>query len=213
MQAGDAAREMLNLGTAVLNENGLVSPSTIAATGMGRSGTTMISRTLSAIGIDMGTALTPRTNEDKPLQLAIKAGDLDAFAARCRDRDAAAPVWGFKVPALRGAMSLYEPVMRNPRFIVTFRDVLAVSLRNNIALGSDLLPALEASARGYVALVEQVARLTAPVLLVSYEKALQHPERTVSTIAAFCGRPLAAAEAAAIAADVVVNGDDRYLGG
>lgn len=202
---------MSNDGIAILNDAPCGPFATIAATGVGRSGTTMLARVMQAIGIDMGEALSTRTVEDKTIIRAMKAGDGAAFEAHCRRRDASAAIWGFKAPALRNNMPHYATLMRNPRFIVIFRDILAISIRNNISIGFNLLEGMRKTASNYVNMIEHVSKLESPVLLISYEKTLQFPARTVTEIATFCDRAVTAQGADRIASETIRNGDLRYL--
>jgi hypothetical protein len=207
-----AADGLTNYGTTVLNDAPCGAVATIAATGMGRSGTTMVSRVMDAAGIFMGTRLTPMSHEDKVIQQLIKNRDLTAFEAECRSRDARAEKWGFKVPALRSNLVACEAILRNPRFIVTFRDLLAIGLRNNMAVGTELIEGMRSALRGYGVLLDQVTAVKAPVLMISYEKALQYPERIVSEIARFSGIALDQQACRRIAQANVRNADGRYLG-
>lgn len=182
-----AQSDQSNYGCVVLNARPCLMKTTIVATGVGRSGTTMLSRVMGAIGVDLGKNLTPETREDKGLQVAVKNDDVAAFEEICRRYDIRRKKWGFKCPAIRSRLLKYDSILRNPRYMIVFRDLVASGLRSNIALGDDLLKTMRESALSYMAMVEQVQKLKQPVLLISYEKALQHPERTVAAMAEFCG--------------------------
>src|SRR5262245_26760742 len=118
---------------------------TVIAMGLGRSGTTMVARVLIELGMNMGAHLSRRSSEDADIRSRIKANDLSGFQELCRQRDAAHDKWGFKCPAFFPVMNTFSKSVRNPRFIVMFRDVLAISIRNklssrnNVAIGSDVL--------------------------------------------------------------------------
>ncbi len=201
-----------NYGIAALNDAPCGDTATIAVTGLGRSGTTMLSRTLLALDLPMGDNLTPQSAEDKKIQLLIKERDFDGFAELCRARDADHPIWGFKCPALRGSLGTSVQQMRNPRVILVFRDIVAISQRNALSVDANLPRAMEQAAQDYVKLVRQAQKLSAPVLLVSYEKALQYPQMLVQSIGAFCGLSVSDAKAQDIAASTIVNADPRYTG-
>jgi|AntAceMinimDraft_5_1070358.scaffolds.fasta_scaffold27249_2 hypothetical protein len=203
---------LTNFGLHVLHDAPVPQQTTILAAGLGRSGTTMLSRIMSALGLYMGRVLTPQSNEDKEIQLLIKAGDMAGFEEICRVRDAQHDVWGFKCPAARGHIANLATHMRNPRAIVVFRDVLAISLRNNISVGAELVDAMEAAVRGNAVLISQVVTAEVPTLMVSYEKALQYPERCVQAIADHCGITVSHDQISEIAASCVRNGDKAYLG-
>lgn len=184
---------------------------TIATTGLGRSGTTMVARVLSELGIFMGQQVTFETQEDKEFQTLVKAKNIDGFAALCRSRDVAHARWGLKVPALRSDLNTFASCMRNPRLIVTFRDALAVALRNTMSMGGETATALAGTARDYLVLARRVADYQGPVLAISYEKSLQFPKETASAVAEFCG--LAPDERTVNrAASAIQNSDPRYLG-
>lgn len=201
-----------NYGIAALNDAPCGDTATIAVTGLGRSGTTMLSRTLLALDLPMGDNLTPQSAEDKKIQLLIKERVFDGFRALCRTRDASDPIWAFKCPALRGSLVSSVSMMRNPRVILVFRDILAISQRNAMSVDAHLPKAIEQAAQDYVKLVRQARKLSVPVLLVSYEKALQYPQMLVQSIGTFCGLAVCDERARKIAAFTIVNADPRYTG-
>lgn len=200
----------VNLGLLTLNAKPCLMKTTIVATGVGRSGTTMISRIMAAVGVDLGKNLTPETREDKGLQVAVKADDLDAFAEICGRYNDRRKKWGFKCPPIRSRIAKFDGLMRNPRYIVVFRDLMAIACRSNMAIGEDILQNLRVTALSYVSVIEQLETLKRPALLLSYEKALAHPELTVRAIAEFCGMQLDTARIREIADAEIRGGDSRY---
>ena len=214
LQPGDAPlrTERLNYGLALLNPAPIGETATIIATGLGRSGTTMVARVMAALGVAMSPDTSARTAEDKKILATVKERDFAEFTALCRQRDALTSRWGFKCPALRNVMLKWEPAIRQPRYIIVFRDLLAIALRNQISLGQDLSIALQSASKSYAQLLQQLERMTAPALLISYEKALQYPVRTVLGIADFCGIEVDETQAVQVASQCIVNGDPNYLG-
>lgn len=208
---GGNLEESVNYGMAVLNDAPCGPEATIVATGLGRSGTTMLARIMEESGLEMGERLTGNTREYKELQVMIKSGDHLAFENFCKAQSRKTPKWGFKVPAFRNRMAAYEVSMMQPRFIVIFRDILAISLRNNIAIGTELMSAIGNALKGYSVLLDNIAKLKSPVLMISYEKALQFPERTVAEMTGFMGLTLSQARIAEIAGIAVHNSDPSYL--
>ncbi|OWU82252.1 hypothetical protein ATO6_22680 [Oceanicola sp. 22II-s10i] len=209
----DETADLINYGVHVLNAAPCPEQATIFAFGLGRSGTTMLSRAMAELGIFMGEKITPQTHEDKDIQLAIKARDMKAFKQICRRRDADHDRWGFKCPAARGDVSGLASRMRNPRAIVVFRDIVAIALRNSISVDAEVIPGLQAAAKANVALIDEVIKAEIPTLVVSYEKALQYPDRLVMAIAAHSGIEISEERARQIARDRVANGDPTYLYG
>lgn len=204
----DVART--NTGCWVLRPAALPAEATMVVTGLGRSGTTMIARVLSELGIFIGASLARRTSEDLDVKKYVKAGDEAGFERFCRLRDAEHPVWGFKNPGFRDHLPLWEKHVRNPRVIFVFRDILAVAQRNHLALNMDLQEALGLAARSYVKALKRLEESQCPALLLSYEKCLADPEFAVARIAEYCGAPLDPERAGAAKA-VIKNGDARYF--
>lgn len=200
-----------NLGVILLNDTPCPAEATLAVTGMGRSGTTMVARILQAIGVAPGMPVGTDVLENPTWNEAARTLDFDAFADLCRTADAGAAKWMVKSPKLRTDMEGFAARMRNPRYVVMFRDPVAIAQRNVLAM--DVAPgkALTMAARGMARISAQVSATTAPALLLSYEKALQHPALTVDVIAGFAGMgpPQAAREAAT---RMVRNGDPAHFG-
>ena len=194
----------------LLNPAPLLPQGTVAVTGMGRSGTTMVTRVLAALGLPLGPDASANFLEEPQIVSLLKANDMAGFAALCRARDADHNIWAFKCPALRVRMAEADQILRQPRYIVTYRDVVATVTRSVTAADAppDWNSALEAQVRKQYNLIRELMRLEAPILLLSYEKALALPAETVAEIARFVGHPLA--PAAKIAAAEIRAGDPRY---
>lgn len=200
-----------NYGTLVLNPTAVRKHTSVLVAGLGRSGTTMVSRVLSSLGLFMGERLSRGTNEDKDFRNVIKKGSLPDFERLCRDRDRRFDRWGFKYPAARHNLPELVGVMRSPRVIITSREPLATAMRTSIETEAEILPTFAEALRRMLRLLHTVEKLECPVLLLSYEKALTRPRDCVTTIAAFCGINADAGTLQA-AANTIRNGDQAYLG-
>jgi hypothetical protein len=203
--------DKLNYGMAKLNDAPCGAEATIVATGLGRSGTTMLARIMEESGLAMGKKLTTNTREIKRLQVLVKANDRLAFKSYCKKQSRLTPKWGFKLPAFRNVTRTYEGSMVNPRYIVIFRDVLSIGIRSKIVHQTDLLSLMRVAIQDYLITLRQVEALRSPVLLISYEKALHFPERTVATMAEFMGINLSEDRILRIAEVAVRNADPDYL--
>jgi len=104
-----------NPGTFILNPSPAGDEASVLVTGLGRSGTTMVSRVLSALGLFMGERVSKGTNEDKDFRNIIKSGSLGKFKKLCRERDEQFKRWGFKYPAARHNLVELTAAMRSPR--------------------------------------------------------------------------------------------------
>ena len=114
----------------------------------------------------------------------------DELADVVAARNARHPVWGFKRPNLHAFGPGIVAAFRNPRLIITSRDPVAVSRRSMLSEHHlDALAAREAEAAAHegLAMLRFAIALPCPVLLVSYEKALQDPLRLARAVLGFSG--------------------------
>jgi hypothetical protein len=165
---------------------------------------------LKALGVFIGEQVDNAVFEDRELAALLGSGDTGRLTQFIAQRNAAHSVWGFKRPEAYRQLEQLCRVCRNPRVIVTFRDVLAIALRNNISMQIDPIQSLPRIADEYRVLSTTISRLSVPCLLVSYEKALQYPLEMVGKIAAFCGLEASEAQIKQ-AAEVVENGSATYV--
>lgn len=174
-----------NTGIRVLNDSPIDQYGTIIVVGVPRSGTTMVARALSALGIYIGADIDHSVQEDLRIATAIESGNdlevakvVDAYNARHK-------VWAFKRPT---AYQRIKPeLFRNPRFVVVFRDPVSVAVREEISVGFDFRQQLRQVAEWSKDLVDFAFAQAVPTMLVSYEKALLQPELFVRELAGFVG--------------------------
>ncbi len=201
---------LVNKGMAELNPQPFSGEATLGVLGLTRSGTSMLSSLLYALGVYMGDRIDSAVYEDVEIAEFIDKGDFEGLAAFAAARNAGHSVWGFKRPNAYKSLPQLVPALRNPRLIVTFRDILAIAMRNNISMQMDVLPSLPRYVAEYGELVRNIAAVKCPMLLVSYEKFLQFPEESIDAVAQFCGVPMTE-ELRDKAMKVVRNGPDIYL--
>ena len=159
---------------------------TVVVSGLGRSGTTMIGKMLTAGGVPMGVPKHDVIHEDVGLSSLVENQDEVRLREVLRDRNAKHTIWGVKRPLIVQHSDLIEATFRNPRYIVIFRDPMAVGTRNNLSLGFDLPGALHVYKGQFEIVCEFVARSHRPMLLLSYEKVLNNTTAIVEEIAEFC---------------------------
>lgn len=178
----------INAGYVVLNEAPLA-PSDKAAfciLGLPRGGTTMTAKLVQAAGISIGERL-PVTAEDPEfaslLQLAIP--DQREFGHLVTRRFEQHLRWGFKAP-YRNHWELLRKIP-HVRFVIVYRDTLAVANRNRISANADLLPSMLSNITREGEITKFAASVTSPIFMFSYEKALVEPDPVVDGLMAFCG--------------------------
>jgi len=156
-------------------------PRTIVVFGMPRGGTTMVAGICQRCGIDMGTDL-PKNLEDqdfvnKPLEHMIQS---------IEQRNATKPVWGWKFPRASAYLSELEANIRNPLFIVVWRDILSVATRG-IKNTGEMNKSLRVAHNIQTQNLNFVSATPAPVLHVSYEKSIRTPVELAEDIQRFTG--------------------------
>jgi hypothetical protein len=187
-------------------------PATIIVVGLPRSGTSMIAAVLKELGVYIGSEIDGAVFEDRQFGAAIASGQRSDLTRLIDERNELHSVWGFKRPEAYKQLDLLIGLCRSPRVIVTFRDILAISLRNKLAMQLDPLKLLPRLAEEYRDLSNIITRLAVPSLLVSYEKAVQFPSEIVREIAVFCGVD-ADDEVISRSAGVIENGTPHYVRG
>jgi len=165
---------------------------TIPIVGVPRGGTTMVAAVVHALGVDLGPAkdLADHTFEDPMMSQSEFGLQLSHIAKRNHE----CKVWGWKNPnAVVSIRSMFF-CLRNPRMIVVFRDIMATiesemrfDVANNIAPLRTFHDLAKATMNWWNDNMEFVTQTAFPVLLVSYERALQMPELFVRDVATFLG--------------------------
>ena len=203
-------QSLVNKGLVEINASPCGSEATVAIVGLARSGTSMLSALLQDLGIYMGDAVDKAVFEDVEVARFIDAGDFKGLEEFAAARNAKHGVWGFKRPNAYKALPQIVPILRKPRLIVMFRDILAIAMRNHVSMQMDVIPFLPIYADEYMDMVKTVSRLKCPMLLVSYEKFIQFPEESIDKTAAFAGIELTP-ELRERALKIVNNGTENYL--
>ena len=201
---------LVNKGLAEVNAAPMEGQATLAVVGLARSGTSMLSALLQELGVYMGRAVDKAVFEDVEVARFIDAGDFKGLGEFASVRNAQHDVWGFKRPNAYKVLPQLIGVLRKPRLIVMFRDILAIAMRNHVSMQMDVIPFLPLYADEYNSLVKSIARIKCPMLLVSYEKFLQFPEESIVRTAAFAGVKLTP-ELLDRALKVIDNGTENYL--
>ena len=189
-----------NSGLLLLTPSTTARRRTLVVMGLARSGTSMIAGCLHELGVFMGDQAPPPVYEDMALSAAVEAGDLAAVQRIVRQYNRRHATWGWKRPASLHHIADLHATLRDPHYVVVFRDLFAIANRNRISMGADLLANMQRSADEYRKLLDFLERLRSPCLLISYDKALRHKEELVDTLCGFAGlQPPAPLRARAVA--------------
>jgi hypothetical protein len=177
--------------------------STFIVCGIERGGTSMVSQTLSHLGVFMGAELGA-TYEDVEFVLSTNAYLLNksaeneaAFKALIARRDLERRQWGFKVPNVFLAPEIFA-WFRSPVLICIFRDSIAIADRVSTASKRERQAALQSTSQLQNTLQEVFLSTSLPAIGLSYEKALIDPRLFVERLASSLHlRPPEASRAAA----------------
>jgi hypothetical protein len=194
---GFASDQPYNTGIMVVGETSTPpAERTIVISGTPRGGTTMLAECLATLGVPMGVPVPPPLEqfnfEDPDFQALLQMespGEIGMVALRAlilrRNLDHA--VWGFKLPMALNSLPVLEEELRNPQFILVFRDIVAISSREVVSVGFDAIHAMRRALVWYERVVDFVESSGARCLLISYEKALQFPDITLDLLISWCG--------------------------
>jgi len=182
--------DFVNKGTALINDKVPYineKQATAVVFGVARSGTSMITMILRELGVHMGEELSNAVLEDHSVFTKLEGTpELESFSKLVEERNAKYDVWGWKRPEAVKYVDLFEPLIRNPKYIITFRDILAIAMRNSISVNANLKRNLiKTHKNGYRRIIQLIEETTVPSLLISYEKALNNKENVVYNIIDF----------------------------
>lgn len=166
----------------------------------------MVAGVLRILGFDLGSDIDEDNNEDRTF--LAHGGDRrvfveSQFAARkleylqrikqyIASRNSSGTIWGWKDPLAGYYIEEVRHELRDPAYIFVARDPIAIAIRERFEEKSQAPGALLAYILNAIADYERIAHfLTGPksALLVSYERALRHPQTTVSALQSFLMAP------------------------
>jgi hypothetical protein len=167
---------------------------TFIVTGLYRSGTSLVAAILRHAGIFMGRQINDAVFEDEEIGAALRSGNDDALRRLIDERNASHGTWGFKMPQVHTDLRPEQlALFDNAHLIVTFRDIAAIAVRNSLSEYKEAMTALRDAVGQLAGLVAYLDSVSAPSLLLSYEKALVFPEDFVDALLLFSGLPSDAA--------------------
>ncbi len=177
-------KSLENNGIVVINPNMCLAKAqkTIVVLGLPRSGTSMIGKVLYELGIfhDDGY-LNKNVYEDK-MAIDVFENNVNKLNEYIRNQNNKYNIWGFKRPGAYYYIDKYVHQLRNPIYIVPFKDLLAMSLRKNISIDMDFSFALKETMKQSNELIQFLDRTKVPMILFSYEKAILNPSYFVNEI-------------------------------
>lgn len=160
---------------------------TVIVSGLGRSGTTMIATMLRAGGVFMGVPKDSVIHEDVHIANLIETRQEEQLSKFINNRNMRWKIWGFKRPLIVSHSDFYEQWVRSPRYIIIYRDPLAVSMRNMKSMRYPFQAAMDTYFSQMQDIQHFVRKNKFPILFLSYEKALLDKRFVAKNVARFCG--------------------------
>jgi len=155
---------------------------TIVVMGVARGGTSMVAGTVRELGIFLGDRLGE--NHEDPQFLPFDVDKIREVISRRNDEH---KTWGWKMPHSLQYIEQVQTELRNPHFILVWRNTLATAISQVNRSDSDIGNALEYSSNRLQEMIEKTKLLNGPVLLVNYEQAINQKDDFVDTLADFVG--------------------------
>jgi hypothetical protein len=160
---------------------------TLVVLGASRGGTSATAGILGQLGVFMGRSGKAPMYEDMFLNKVVKEQQDEEFCDRINEYNHQHSVWGYKGTVLNPNLSHYHNMFRNPRYLVVFRDILAIATRASVSAGHPVHPIMARQLNEYGRICEFLRKVDPSALLLSYEKLCQYPAPIVDAIAQFSG--------------------------
>ena len=175
-------------GSPVSATAGVPAERTLIVTGVARSGTSMVASVLREAGVFVGQFLREVVVEDAQILELLRTRNMPALRQLIGERNAAFPVWGFKLPNLHAHLRHDElALFRNPHLVLIYRDPVAVAVRGALSEHYNAIEAVAATCAAQDGLLHFMRRAGCPTLLLSYEKTLVTPQPVIDALLSFCG--------------------------
>ncbi|MCL2914166.1 sulfotransferase [Shewanella corallii] len=150
--------------------------SAIIVTGVNRGGTSAISVALNALQIPSGDRSCSPTYEDPDLATLFSRKDWDGLLKKIAAYSNKHPIFAWKWPNACRHLDTIDQLFTRKKYIFVFRDIYAISIRQQKALGTVIDASMQESLSKYSAMLKFIQGCKSPYLLISYEKLLKNPE-------------------------------------
>lgn len=166
----------------VIGETCHSSPKTVVIMGAPRGGTSMVAGTVRELGINLGKRLG-ENHEDPRFLTTERAKLLKVIGERNEQNDD----WGWKMPHSIDYIDEIEDELRNPHFILVWRNVLATAISQVNRSDTDLNNALQFSMERQGTMVEKAEKLKGPIMFVDYDRAISNKQDFVDAVSGYLG--------------------------
>ncbi|HVX35835.1 MAG TPA: hypothetical protein VHC71_06425 [Hyphomicrobium sp.] len=144
---------------------------TVMVLGVERGGTSMAAGILRGLGVNMGNRVG--FNHEDPQFLT---DDPPVLQKRIQTRNKEADVWGFKIPKHVQLMDFFEKNLRNPYYVIVFRNLLAIADSWQQRGAGSVVDSIDRTIRYYNLIVDHCKKTNRPVLMLNYERVVSGEE-------------------------------------
>lgn len=160
---------------------------TLVVLGVARGGTSLVSGTLSKLGIFGGEESIAPVFEDKKLAGAYENKDYKLAKKIINEYNSIHKIWSFKRPSSIDYLDHIHKDFTNPIYLVIFKDIFSVANRNNISMKMDILEGLNRAMHDYRKILNFLDNNSVNGLLLSYEKIMQNKEDFIDNLKLIVG--------------------------
>jgi len=158
---------------------------TIVIIGVERGGTSMVAGVIRALGVNLGEH-AGRNHEDPNFQKDDEVYLLNQIKINNSHHD----IWGFKYPKASLKVDFYSKQLRNPHFILVFRNIASIVDSELLRSDIDPLKTINRSLHYYSEATNYLIKNKYPLLLVNYERACANKFEFIQKISKFTGLAL-----------------------
>ena len=155
---------------------------TVVVLGVERGGTSMVAGVLRAMGINLGDK-AGRNHEDPK----FLSDDPEFLQKQILINNTKSELWGFKIPKAALQLDFYNKYLRNPHYVLVFRNLSAIADSWHSREGSDYVETIQHALSYYGEAVQKITDAGKPLLLVNYERACDMKDEFITAIADFIG--------------------------
>lgn len=155
---------------------------TIVVLGVERGGTSMVAGVIRALGVNMGER-AGRNHENA----AFLSDDQEKLRNQIKKHNEENDVWGFKVPKASLMVDFYAKNLRNPHFVLVFRNIGSVVDSWCSRGANDPIETAKHSLKYYSAALDSLNNTGFPLMYVNYERACEQKNDFINSIAGFIG--------------------------
>lgn len=179
--------------------------------GVARGGTSLIAGSLSHLGIFSGDLSAEPVYEDRKLAEAFEAKN-DKLAKTIIDEyNRRHNIWAFKRPQSIEYIEKLHSMVRNPIYLVVFKDIFSIANRNKISMKLDIIKGMRIAFNGYQKIFDFLEKNEINGVLFSYEKIMASREDFVDILVELADLKDFTDSKKSIVCDFITPNPQKYL--